>query len=237
MPAPAQLELIYSPGNNYNLRSLDSKEPPQHARVIRKLSGKVYQARIGLKGQETNRTVALKIARGQDQVRMLYHEAQVYQGELKPLQGTVVPKYHGSFMTRIDGTEVAVMVLEYCGNTPQQMAMKQIPTVEYTRKLMIAICKLHQAGVVHGSIRLDQQHHILEVGHELRIVDFTNAGRFHTCVGGTPVLVRGGRHDQGCAELVMMEEEFGASENEDAVAVVDQSRQTWRRAFANRLPW
>ncbi|KAK1234855.1 hypothetical protein PQX77_001949 [Marasmius sp. AFHP31] len=143
MPAPAQLELIYSPGNVYNLRSLDSKEPPQHARVIRKLGGKVYQARIGFKGQETNRTVALKIARGQDEVRMLYHESQVYQGELRSLQGTVVPEYYGSFMTRIDGTEVAVMVLELCANTPQQMAMKQIPIVEYTRKLMIAMCKLH----------------------------------------------------------------------------------------------
>ena len=132
MPAPAHLVLTFSPGNIHTFRSLDSTSPPQHANVVGNVSGKVYRGLIGLRGQEATKMVAMKIARGQEQARLLYHEAQVYQTELKHLQGTIVPKYYGTFVSRIEHNDVAVMVLEYCGNTPQQMAMQQIPDDEYT---------------------------------------------------------------------------------------------------------
>ncbi|KAF9270692.1 hypothetical protein L218DRAFT_952775 [Marasmius fiardii PR-910] len=130
MPSTAELELHYSKGNVYNLRSHDSNYPYQQAHVVKNFGDNVSQAWIGGKGGRSTTLVALKVARGSEAVRYLEHEAGVYKGALRSLQGKVVPVYYGLYRTLIDGhTELGVMVLEFCSNA---QGSRQMEKHEYT---------------------------------------------------------------------------------------------------------
>ncbi|KAG7099693.1 hypothetical protein E1B28_001515 [Marasmius oreades] len=224
-----ELELHYSEGNVYYLQGCDSDYPHQHAHahVVKKFGKNVCQAWIGARNQKPTALVALKIARGSSAVKTLEYEAGIYRGALRDLQGKVVPKYHGLYRTVIDGhTELGVMILEFCSNSKDSQQMEKH---EYTRRLMLAACKLHQAGVVHGQL---YARHTLEIGQEIRIIDFSRATVSHRCVGAVPMLLQG-RGERGCEELVWLEEEYGASENEDVVAEILKQRN---RNWINSLP-
>ena len=71
---------------------------------------------------------------------------------------------------------------------------------------MLATCKLHAAGIVHGE--LVDGHHFVPMGLSIRIVDFSTAER-HECSNGLPLVSSRDRQDDGCLELVEMEETYG----------------------------
>lgn len=73
---------------------------------------------------------------------------------------------------------------------------------------MLAVCQIHQAGIVHGNL-LDG-HHFVKMGDSVRIVDFSMAVHHH-CVNGLPALTSRENEIYGhqCAELVMMERTYG----------------------------
>lgn len=60
--------------------------------------------------------VAVKWARDQDTVNELRYEAELYTTNLRPLQGTVVPRFYGFFSAKVDGSEVGCIILEWCEN-------------------------------------------------------------------------------------------------------------------------
>lgn len=57
-------------------------------------------------------------------IKLLQHEAEVYETQLKELQGTVVPVFYGLFYGELDGTLAYVLVEEYCGRKPTTIAGK-----------------------------------------------------------------------------------------------------------------
>jgi hypothetical protein len=59
--------------------------------------------------------VVLKFAMREDLIDSLVEEANVYTGELQPLQGATVPRYYGLFAGALNGQTVACLMLEYCG--------------------------------------------------------------------------------------------------------------------------
>ena len=78
---------------------------------------------------------------------------------------------------------------------------------------MIAICKIHQAGVLHGG--LAKGHHIIRMGGDVRIIDFSLAVR-HSCPNSTPVLTSSKGRKSGdalsaaqCQELALVERIYG----------------------------
>ncbi|KAF9813991.1 hypothetical protein IEO21_05362 [Rhodonia placenta] len=64
--------------------------------------------------QHGSAEVAIKCARGVEAVDKLCYEAGLYQNELAPLQGTVAPRYHGFFVSKVDDVEFGCLLLEWC---------------------------------------------------------------------------------------------------------------------------
>ncbi|KAI0652301.1 hypothetical protein C8Q79DRAFT_1005511 [Trametes meyenii] len=58
--------------------------------------------------------VAVKWMHGQRAISKLRHEAEMYTGPLKHLQGKAVPIFYGFFTGNVDGIDVGCIVLEWC---------------------------------------------------------------------------------------------------------------------------
>jgi len=79
---------------------------------------------------------------------------------------------------------------------------------------MLAVCKIHQAGVAHGG--LGRGHHIVRMGGDVRIIDFSLAVR-HRCPNSTPVLTDSKKIRRSgealpaaqCQELALVERTYG----------------------------
>ena len=54
---------------------------------------------------------------GQKDVNNCLHEALIYRTALAPLQGKVVPVFHGLFEGQIRTTNAVCIILEWCGET------------------------------------------------------------------------------------------------------------------------
>ena len=73
--------------------------------------------------------VAIKWGRGNPNLQTLAHEFHLYDGDLKPLQGTVVPRCFGFYVGHIEDQEIGCLVLEWCGGeTPKNtFELKYVP--------------------------------------------------------------------------------------------------------------
>lgn len=88
------------------------------ARIVRRLKSHVYTAHIGPRGREPTELVVLKMARGKEEFADLEREVEFYDNELRYLQGSVVPRFQGYFKTKVDGIDLACLLLEYCSGPP-----------------------------------------------------------------------------------------------------------------------
>lgn len=83
--------------------------------------------------------------------------------------------------------------------------------------MMLAACKIHQAGIVHGA--LGDGHHFVKMGDNVRVVDFSLAVR-HRCTNGTPILNSSHFWTSNpvpqCPELALMEKTRGYRGDRDA---------------------
>ncbi|KAF7436422.1 hypothetical protein PC9H_003255 [Pleurotus ostreatus] len=146
--------------------------------------------------------LAIKFARDGYEVETLQKEIQFYDKSLKTLQGDVVPKVFGGYRGRADGVDIAVFIMEYCQSVEEPDAR------EFNRKVMLAACKLHAAGVMHRNLLAS--HHIISTVKGLRFVDFSD-GIMHRCPGANPQVQCVGRGNQpvGCFELDVLEQTYG----------------------------
>jgi hypothetical protein len=106
------LTLIWDPRKTYKLWA--SGNVHITAQVIRRIQNRVFLAHLGSAGAELTQVVAIKIARGLQELAAIETEHEFYERDLKGLQGTVVPQLHGFFRGNIDGIDIACMLLEYC---------------------------------------------------------------------------------------------------------------------------
>ncbi|KAF4573287.1 hypothetical protein EYR36_007798 [Pleurotus pulmonarius] len=146
--------------------------------------------------------LAIKFARVGYEVETLQKEIRFYDTSLKKLQGVVVPKVFGGYRGRVDGEDVAVFIMEYCQTVEEPDAR------EFNRKVMLAACQLHAAGVMHRNLLAS--HHIISTVKGLRFVDFSD-GIMHMCPGANPQVQSTGRGHQpsGCFELDVLEQTYG----------------------------
>ncbi|KAF9074961.1 hypothetical protein BDP27DRAFT_1466159 [Rhodocollybia butyracea] len=203
----ATLQMVYNDTEVYNLWCWESQQiVHQTAKMTNRTlspTGHIRVALLGPLGEEPMLTVITKMARPSE-MRALEKESRIYTTRLKHLQGTVVPICYGLYRGKMGSEEVGFLLLEYCQG-PQN-----VPLMDRNDLIMIAVCKLHQAGVLHGS--LDDLHHIVCSDIGVRIIDFSGALENHRCVGGVPM----GTHPSavipsrnGCSELVLMEKIYG----------------------------
>ncbi|KAJ7664950.1 hypothetical protein B0H17DRAFT_1143517 [Mycena rosella] len=173
-----------------------------NALVVKRLQKHIHLLLIGILGAEPSGSAILKIAREADEISALEQEAVIYANQLKSIQGKYVPEFYGIYHGEVMGSPVACMLLEYC--TPGA----RISPDERNRKIMLAACAVHAAGLMH--CELLSGHNLVMSGKDIKIVDFSGAVP-HRCYGATPTLHpgRGGDSSQGCRELVALERVYG----------------------------
>ncbi|KAJ7139074.1 hypothetical protein C8R44DRAFT_727185 [Mycena epipterygia] len=200
------LQLIWDTQTTYELWSWNNGNIHYSAQLVRRIKKDVYTVRIGARGMEPADVIALKISRGQEEVEDMEREAGFYEQQLKGLQSTVVPKCYGFYTTKVNGTPLGCLLLEYCSGPP--VDRERVP--DLNRKAIRAAYALHAAGVLHGDL-LDG-HHFVHMGRDLRIIDFSVAVS-HKCVSGLARRVEGhGRHHIcACQELASLEKTYAFS--------------------------
>ncbi|KAG7452202.1 uncharacterized protein BT62DRAFT_288784 [Guyanagaster necrorhizus] len=162
---------------------------------------RVFRAFMGLYGCKPTTPVIIKVAFTEDKRSLLQREENVYNQYLKDLQGSFIPKCYGLFEGSFGGQKITCLVLEYC-------SPENIRPVDYSRQVMTAINKIHQAGIVHQDI-VHKSKHILTTSDGVRIIDFATA-QSHKCPTMPLAFVREVRH---CEELVSLEYECGFSDD------------------------
>ncbi|KIK70565.1 hypothetical protein GYMLUDRAFT_972691 [Collybiopsis luxurians FD-317 M1] len=205
------LQLIDTDKNIYELWSWAPSDVRDQKVILtdQQLStrGNVVIGYLGPRDQESRVAVVAKLAR-QSSLHSLEKEYEMYETKLKRLQGHVVPRCYGLFKgINSNGEGMACLLLEYCIGSPT-FALE-----DRNRLIMLAVCKLHNAGVLHGS--LGDGRHIVYTNSQVRLVDFTHAIENHRCVGAIPMLTSSTGEKasrNGCPELVFMEEKYGMAD-------------------------
>ncbi|KAK0215061.1 hypothetical protein IW262DRAFT_1513983 [Armillaria fumosa] len=219
MPLPSSasiIEVIYDHKHVSRLWSWDAVNgsnspdtPPQFTiRCCEALRQRVFRASMGPCGGQPTTPVIIKVARTEKEFSFLQWEERVYNQCLRGLQGTVVPKCYGLFGTNDRGRKTGCLVLEYCAPA------NNIRHADYCRKVMVAITKIHQAGIIHGDVR--RSSHVLSTPDGVRIVDFSNA-KIHECPNAKPRLIDP-RYAPGsekqCNELMILENGYGVADGQ-----------------------
>ncbi|KAL1413050.1 hypothetical protein Q8F55_000799 [Vanrija albida] len=118
--------------------------------------------------------------RGQAAVRAEVHnEAAMFCGPLQPLQGSLVPQFHGLYEGYFGAnrTGILIMLLEDVG---EPVAMRSADVDPDTALQIVALFKkLHAAGVCHGDVRAP--HVCVSPTGTLRLVDFEGAWSVDAC--------------------------------------------------------
>ncbi|KAJ7103003.1 hypothetical protein B0H15DRAFT_942517 [Mycena belliarum] len=171
-----------------------------NARLVKRVQSHIHLVCFEVLGAEPIHYAILKVARNADEIDALEKEAFLYENQLKSIRGKYVPEYYGIYHGEVRGSQVACMLLEYCVG-------ERIPSDERNRKIMLAACAVHAAGLEHCDLL--SGHNLIMSGKDVKIVDFGNAIP-HRCHNGTPTLHpgRGGRLD-GCRELMDLEAAYG----------------------------
>ncbi|KAF9532666.1 hypothetical protein CPB83DRAFT_890850 [Crepidotus variabilis] len=185
MTSSLQLILSNASAPSYTLWSWDHGDFHQVARVCEQLADNICTAYIGPVGETPSHKVVLKIGQGKRADQRLAREYEMYSGPLVHLQGTIVPRCFGLFCGSANesgsGTikskkQISCLVLEYIAPHRE----RTVDPEEFHRQLMLALCKIHKAGINHGNLKTG---HILQMGYSPRIIDFSLASR-HSCQHG-----------------------------------------------------
>ncbi|KII89954.1 hypothetical protein PLICRDRAFT_53082 [Plicaturopsis crispa FD-325 SS-3] len=159
--------------------------------------------------------IIVKIATGKEGIKDLEREAGFYESDLRPLQGSVVPRCYGFFKGKVSGEYQACLLLEFCRFVEHQPSFKRT-LVETNRLKMVAAARLHQVGIIHNDL-IDGRHFVI-ANRGPQIIDFTYAER-HACRGAVPLLLCD-NVPRGCWELVNMERYFGDTDGAHAKRAV-----------------
>ncbi|CAA7266794.1 unnamed protein product [Cyclocybe aegerita] len=204
----ATLQLIWRDDRTSDhLCAWDRGQVNQVARLTKTIQRNIYIADLGPVAEPPTSKIVAKLAYGKDKLKLLEHEHAYYTKLLAPLQGTVVPYCYGLFKGTVKGREMGCLLLEYI----KPHTDKKVDADEFHRELMVALCKIHQAGLKHGNLKSS---HILQMGYSPRIVDFSLA-EDHKCEKAHPANIYGqqayGVYD--CDELRRLEVFHGVDPN------------------------
>jgi len=150
----------------------------------------------------------LKYAMGVEEVAALRCEGLLYSRELAALADVAVPKTYGFFTGGTELAPVACLVMDLCVSTEVLRSANEfwcvlLPTTSalacnsdcvcfvdvwgalHSRLAMLALCKVHAAGVLHNT-SLNLRHFVMK-GKKVFLVDFALA-MVHQCENAHPAL-------------------------------------------------
>ncbi|KAF7763420.1 hypothetical protein Agabi119p4_7957 [Agaricus bisporus var. burnettii] len=120
-------------------------------------------------------SVVLKFAMRDDLIDTLVEEANVYTGQLEPLQGAAIPRYYGLYAGTLNGQTVACLMLEYCGECLRRPFDRL--SVDLRLRILHQLREIHKCGFIHGDFA---ERNVLEKNGDIRIIDFDQTIR-HDC--------------------------------------------------------
>ncbi|KAI9057567.1 hypothetical protein FKP32DRAFT_1681425 [Trametes sanguinea] len=107
---------------------------------------RVFRVNVSSEAFQEPRQLICKVALGRRWFTPLQDEALLYEGKLKPLQGTVVPRYYGFFAGDTYKGKTGIMILEDCGQPASGFIYHQ---PFWFRKLVLkALVAVHRVGIV-----------------------------------------------------------------------------------------
>jgi len=108
---------------------------------------------------------------------LLKEEENVYAACLKNVQGSLVPRFYGSFKGEVDDEiHLSCIILEDCG-TAVSTKFDQLP-FEDREKIFLRVVALHDCGVIHAEFL--KCNIVVEAGR-YRFIDFHNEDINHLC--------------------------------------------------------
>jgi len=118
----------------------------------------------------------------EEKMEHAWNEARLFDGPLKPLQGSVVPRCYGAYKAEIDtGGTVFGIILEYLGKSPPQEYISLLHG-RHQKEVVRLYSALHKQQIVHGDIevrhlRTAYPFDPVPYGKEfdLRLIDFEGA--------------------------------------------------------------
>ncbi|KAH8111279.1 hypothetical protein DFH11DRAFT_626465 [Phellopilus nigrolimitatus] len=153
---PARLDLyVKGRAELYLLGAPDLTSASQgalHATVTSKIRAgyhtAIYRAILATQGDETN--VVLKFYLEENSIADLKREAAVYTGQLRDLQGVVIPRYYGLYVGGNEGEcGFACIVLEDCGECLKDLFEKH--SIEERIEILNQLAEVHKKEFVpHG---------------------------------------------------------------------------------------
>jgi hypothetical protein len=120
----SSLILLWPDGQSYPMTSYDLGRGNKSATVIKRLQSNIHLAWIGLMNDNPTQLVLLKLARGDQENKLLKHEYECYTNELVGLQGRYVPFCYGMYNSIVNGIPLGCLVLEYCIPEQTQLAVQ-----------------------------------------------------------------------------------------------------------------
>nr|GAT52013.1 predicted protein [Mycena chlorophos] len=154
-------------------------------------------------GDERCPPAVVKMALDEEEIANLEHESAMYE-VLGREQGRSVPRVFGHFRGRVDGREIACLLMEYC--VPPFLGHRD----DIGKFIMGSAYAIHARGVVHGNLQNDH-HHIVPHPCGMMLLDLSTA-QPHRCLHGRQLEVadRNGRYVVGvCPELAALERKYG----------------------------
>ncbi|TFY75120.1 hypothetical protein EWM64_g8893 [Hericium alpestre] len=152
LPTEYPLETLQT----YTLRNLDTNvswpseatfHGEKHLHAAGRIQIDVYRGKLTLSSDGPPLDVVCKIGFGKKAKDRVAHEASLYNGKLRHLQGVYIPICHGYFVGDADGESTGCLLVAYCGEPIREMLMRLPPT--FKTGLIYALVAIHDAGVEH----------------------------------------------------------------------------------------
>ncbi|TFY75119.1 hypothetical protein EWM64_g8891 [Hericium alpestre] len=171
----------------------------KHLHAAGRIQIDVYRGKLMLSSDKPSLDVVCKIGFGKKAKARIAHEAALYNGKLRHLQGVYIPICHGYFVGDADGESTGCLLVAYCGEPIREMFMRLPPT--FKTGLVSALVAIHDAGVEHRDLA---HRNILNRDGLPVVIDFGDAedhacGRHISIVEGAPAPSLS--CELGCVEL------------------------------------
>ncbi|KAI0066618.1 hypothetical protein BV25DRAFT_1912670 [Artomyces pyxidatus] len=129
----------------------------------------VYRGLLSMGPNESSVPVVCKL--GEDAIKKrLKKEQRLYDGKLKHLQGSWIPKLYGCFYGEVDGDDRTLLILEDCGETVTECFAKM--ELSFKVDLIEAFREIHRAGVIHCDVA---ERNVLVKNGRPVVIDFGEA--------------------------------------------------------------
>ncbi|KAI0066619.1 hypothetical protein BV25DRAFT_1912671 [Artomyces pyxidatus] len=129
----------------------------------------VYRGVLSLGPNERSIPVVCKV--GEDAIKKrLKNEQRLYDGKLKHLQGSWIPKFYGCFYGEVNGDDRTLLILEDCGEMVTECFAKM--ELSFKVDLIEAFRDIHRAGVAHCDVA---ERNILVKNGRPVVIDFGEA--------------------------------------------------------------